>query len=249
MLFFFHRNSKIDLHNLISSTVELNLFPPWVGLTIQPINIVVQHFFLLCNIETSRKQILWFITVRCGSRVCFTAYLWLDSKYDIVSWETHSTNLCLSRKRACCTLDFCWEPKHKNMREKIELQQNGHKSIFDWISFNYPKWLNVVLSCNFFSSTSKVLSSPPPAIVELLDRFTFLVLALYLELVSLVLVLSDVELELDRDDSEIERDGCFKGSLLVKASFPSSTVFNWTLLEHFRELSMLAFGTLSFCRA
>lgn len=80
-----------------------------------------------------------------------------------------------------------------------------------------------MFSCNFCPSTSKVLSSPtipPAAFDELLDLLAFLELALYLEL-SLDLVLS-VELELERDDSEIERDGCFKGSLLVKASFPSS---------------------------
>lgn len=77
-----------------------------------------------------------------------------------------------------------------------------------------------MLSCNFLSSTSKVLSSPP-AIVELFDRFTRLELALYLEL-SADFGLS-VELELEREDSEIE---CCKGSLLVKASFPSSTFFS-----------------------
>lgn len=79
-----------------------------------------------------------------------------------------------------------------------------------------------MFSCSFCSSTSKVLSIPL-AFSELLDRLTFLEPALYFEL-SLDLVLS-VELELERDDSEIERDVCFKGSFLVKASFPSSKFF------------------------
>lgn len=76
-----------------------------------------------------------------------------------------------------------------------------------------------MLSCNFCSSPSTLLSSPP-AIVELLDRFTFFELALYLEL-PLVFVLS-VELELERDDSEIERV-CPSGVSFFKASLSSST--------------------------
>jgi hypothetical protein len=103
-----------------------------------------------------------------------------------------------------------------------------------------------MFSCSFCSSTSKVLSIPP-AFKELLDRLTLLEPDLYFEL-SLDFVLS-VELELESDDSEIERDVCFKASRLVKASFPSSKFFSWLLLEHFAEASALAFGTLSFCKA
>jgi hypothetical protein len=84
-----------------------------------------------------------------------------------------------------------------------------------------------MLSFSFCSSISKVLSSPPPppplppaTIAELLERFPFLEFALYLEL-SLDFVLS-AELELDRDVSEIERDGSRIKAMLVKASFPSS---------------------------
>lgn len=102
-----------------------------------------------------------------------------------------------------------------------------------------------MLSCDFFSSTSKVLSFVP-AIVELFDRLTFLELALYLD-PSLVLVLS-VELELESEDSEIERDGCLGFSLMVKASFssvPTSSSFSWTLLEHLRVFLIFALGTLS----
>lgn len=79
-----------------------------------------------------------------------------------------------------------------------------------------------MLSCNFCSSPSTLLSSHP-AIVELLDRFTFLLeLALYLEL-PLVFVLS-FELELEREDSEIDRDCCLGVSF--KASFSSSSFFS-----------------------
>lgn len=75
-----------------------------------------------------------------------------------------------------------------------------------------------MLSCDFCSSPSTLLSSPP-AIVELFDLFTFLELAFNLEL-PLVFVLS-FELELEREDSEIERDGCLGFSF--KAFFSSST--------------------------
>lgn len=108
-----------------------------------------------------------------------------------------------------------------------------------------------MLSCNFFSSTSKVLSSAPPptppdATVELLERFAFFQLALYLEPPLEDFVLS-VELELERDDSEMERDGCLgEASLLDKASVASASVFSSALLEHF---AIFAFGTLSFCNA
>lgn len=102
-----------------------------------------------------------------------------------------------------------------------------------------------MLSCDFFSSISKVLSSPPAA-VELFDLFTFRALALYLE-PSLVLVLSVEPVELEREDSEIDREGCLGVSWFIKASFSSTnSSFSWTLLEHFRDFSILALGTLSF---
>lgn len=79
-----------------------------------------------------------------------------------------------------------------------------------------------MLSFSLGSSTSKVLSSAS-AIVELLDRLTFLAGSLIFEL---PLDLS-LELELDKDDSEIERVvGCDEGSLLAKASLLSSTLFS-----------------------
>lgn len=75
-----------------------------------------------------------------------------------------------------------------------------------------------MLSCDFLSSTTSALLSSPSRPIELFDR-ALLAPALYLLLPSLVVF--SAELELDSDDSEMDRDG----SLLVKASLPSSISF------------------------
>jgi hypothetical protein len=96
--------------------------------------------------------------------------------------------------------------------------------------------------------------------VELRERLTLRVAAFFsrkLESVLLVSLLVVVELFVESDDSEIDRDGCCLLSM-VKAFFELSSsfkVFNCTLLPlNFLAASSEAsaaviFGTLSFCNA
>lgn len=88
---------------------------PRISFTIKSTHILVQSLFMLCEWKSDNKEFQnCFMTVTnrltAKNRMtfrCRAAYLSSSSKWDFVSSQTHSTNLCLTQKHACYTLRNC----------------------------------------------------------------------------------------------------------------------------------------------